>query len=254
MPDDGRAGVSAMTDSFLPYGRQTIEDDDIAAVTAALKADMLTTGPLVDAFERAFAEAVGAPHAVVCNSGTAALHMAVKAADLQPGEVCVVPTLTFLATANAARFEGGEVVFCDVDPETGLMTAETLRQALPRAHGRHVRAILAVHLRGDPIALGEIKAMADRLDAVVIEGRLSCGGLDQRKQPGRRLRRERHGLFLLPSGENHLHRRGRGRDHARRRPRGAAASRPQPRYDPRSFDLHPRRRGVQRGRRQSLVV
>jgi UDP-4-amino-4,6-dideoxy-N-acetyl-beta-L-altrosamine transaminase len=158
-----------MTDGFLPYGRQTIEDDDIAAVTAALKADLLTTGPRVAEFERAFADAVGAPHAVVCNSGTAALHMAVKAADLQPGEICVVPPITFVATANVVRFEGGEVVFCDVDPDTGLMTAETLRQALPRAHGKHVRAILPVHLRGDPIALGEIRKIADRLDAVVIE-------------------------------------------------------------------------------------
>lgn len=167
VPDDGR--VKALTDGFLPYGRQTIEDDDLLAVAAALKADLLTTGPLVEQFERAFADAVGAPHAVVCNSGTAALHMAIKAADLQPGEVCVVPPLTFVATANAVRFEGGEVVFCDVDPETGLMTAETLRQALPRAYGRRVRAILPVHLRGDPVALTEIKALADKLEAVVIE-------------------------------------------------------------------------------------
>jgi UDP-4-amino-4,6-dideoxy-N-acetyl-beta-L-altrosamine transaminase len=172
-----------MTDGFLPYGRQTIEDDDIAAVAAALKADLLTTGPLVERFEQAFAEAVGAPHAVVCNSGTAALHMAVKAADLQPGEVCVVPAVTFVATANAARFEGGEVVFCDVDPATGLMTAESLTRALPRAHGRRVRAILPVHLRGDPAPVAEIKAIADRLDAVVIEDACHAIGSMAGNQP-----------------------------------------------------------------------
>jgi UDP-4-amino-4,6-dideoxy-N-acetyl-beta-L-altrosamine transaminase len=162
-------GREIVSEGFLPYGRQTIEDDDIEAVAAALRADLLTTGPLVEQFEHAFAEAVGAPHAVVCNSGTAALHMAVKAADLQPGEVCIVPAITFVATANAARFEGGEVVIADVDPETGLMTAETLRRAMPRAHGRHIRAILPVHLRGDPAALAEIKQIADKADALVIE-------------------------------------------------------------------------------------
>ncbi|HWE44407.1 MAG TPA: UDP-4-amino-4,6-dideoxy-N-acetyl-beta-L-altrosamine transaminase, partial [Caulobacteraceae bacterium] len=172
-----------MTDGFLPYGRQTIEDDDIAAVAAALKSDLLTTGPLVEDFERAFADAVGAPHAVVCNSGTAALHMAVKAADLQPGEVCVVPAVTFVATANAARFEGGEVVFSDVDPETGLMTPDALLHALARAQGRRVRAILPVHLRGDPVALTEIKAIADRLDAVVIEDACHAVGTQSGGQP-----------------------------------------------------------------------
>ena len=85
MPDAG----------FLTYGRQTIEDDDVAAVAQALKAELLTTGPLVERFERALADRVGAAEAVVCNSGTAALHLAVKAVDLQPGETCVVPAITF---------------------------------------------------------------------------------------------------------------------------------------------------------------
>ena len=70
--------------SFLPYGRQTIEDDDVAAVAEALRADFLTTGPRVEAFEQAFAEAVGARHAVACSSGTAALHLAMLALDVGP--------------------------------------------------------------------------------------------------------------------------------------------------------------------------
>jgi UDP-4-amino-4,6-dideoxy-N-acetyl-beta-L-altrosamine transaminase len=169
MPDGGRVRGKDATAGFLPYGRQSIEDDDVEAVVAALRSDFLTTGPLVEQFERAFADAVGAPHAVVCNSGTAALHMAVKAADLQPGEVCIVPAVTFVATANAARFEGADVVFADVDPATGLMTVETLAEALRSARGRHVRAILPVHLRGDPVALADIRAIADKMGAVVIE-------------------------------------------------------------------------------------
>src|SRR5438094_434409 len=90
-PDRTEGGMSA---AFLPYGRQTIEDDDVAAVTAALHSDFLTTGPRVEEFERAFATETGAAHAVACNSGTAALHLAALALGLGPGEVAVVPTLT----------------------------------------------------------------------------------------------------------------------------------------------------------------
>ena len=112
---------------MLPYGRQTIEDDDIAAVAEALKADFLTTGPAVEAFENAFAETVGAGHAVACANGTAALHLAMLALGVGPGDVVIAPTITFLATANCARYVGAEVVFADVDPDTGLMTARSLR-------------------------------------------------------------------------------------------------------------------------------
>ncbi len=88
---------------------------------------------MVERFEAAFAEATGATCAVACNSGTAALHLAAMALDLKNGEGVVVPTTTFLATANVVRMTGAEVVFADVDPATGLMTAETLDAALARA-------------------------------------------------------------------------------------------------------------------------
>src|SRR5262245_51591423 len=148
MPDGGRAPAP-----LLPYGRQSIEADDIDAVVEALRAELLTTGPRVERFEAALAEAVGAGHAVACINGTAALHMAVKAAALGPGEVAIVPAVTFLATANCAAYEGAQVVFADVDPETGLMTAETLAEGLERARGRRVRAVLPVHLCGNPVDL-----------------------------------------------------------------------------------------------------
>lgn len=146
---------------FLPYGRQTIEADDVAAVAAALAGDMLTTGPTVGAFEQAFADAAGAVEAVACNSGTAALHLAMMALDLGPGAAVIVPTITFLATANAARMCGAEAVFADVDPETGLMTPETLREALARAQAQGVAAAGAapVHLNGqlcDMAGLAEV--------------------------------------------------------------------------------------------------
>ena len=121
---------------FLPYGRQTIEDDDVAAVAAALRADFLTTGPTVEAFETAFKAKVGARHAVAAANGTATLHLAMLALGIGEGEVCIVPSVTFLATANCARYVGAEVVFADVDPHSGLMTPDTLAQALASARRR----------------------------------------------------------------------------------------------------------------------
>jgi UDP-4-amino-4,6-dideoxy-N-acetyl-beta-L-altrosamine transaminase len=158
-----------MAGPVLPYGRQTIEDDDIAAVAAALKDDFLTTGPRVEQFERAFAEAVGARHAVACANGTAALHLAMLALDVQPGEAVIAPSITFLATANCARYVGAEVVFADVDPQSGLMTPETLEAALSRLGGRRLRAILPVHLRGDTVDLPRLAAMAGEAGAVLVE-------------------------------------------------------------------------------------
>ena len=154
---------------ILPYGRQTIEDDDIAAVAEALKADFLTTGPAGEAFERAFAETVGAKHALACANGTAALHLAMLALDVQPGEVVIAPSITFLATANCARYVGADVVFADVDPDTGLMTPATLADALERVGGRRLRAVLPVHLRGDAADLPGLEALARDAGAVLVE-------------------------------------------------------------------------------------
>lgn len=153
-----------MVERFLPYARQTIDDDDVAALTNALVSDFLTTGPEVAHFEEAFAAATGAVHAVACNSGTAALHLAALAAGLGPGRAAAVPTLTFLATANAVRMTGAEVVFADVDAETGLLTPDTFQMAIERANGAGVvlSAAFPVHLNGQ---LCDMPALADIADA-----------------------------------------------------------------------------------------
>lgn len=155
----------------LPYGRQTIEDDDLAAVATALKSDFLTTGPLVEVFERGFAEATGAKHAVACNSGTAALHLAALALDLGPDDAAIVPTLTFLSTANVVRMTGAEVVFADVDPDSGLMTAETFTAALDRAkkNGKRVKAAFPVHLNGRVCDMALLADIAARENVALIE-------------------------------------------------------------------------------------
>jgi UDP-4-amino-4,6-dideoxy-N-acetyl-beta-L-altrosamine transaminase len=154
--------------SFLPYGRQTIDDDDIAAVVEALRSDYLTTGPRVEAFETEFAAKVGAAHAVVCSNGTAALHMAMIALEVGPGDVCIVPSITFLATANCGRFQGAEVVFADVDPLTGLMTPATLETALAEAGGA-ARVVLPVHLAGRQCDMPAIRAVSEEAGCAVVE-------------------------------------------------------------------------------------
>lgn len=164
----------------LPYGRQTIEDDDIAAVVQALKADFLTTGPTVQLFEAAFADATGASEAIACNSGTAALHLATLAIDLKPGQAAVVPTVTFLATANAVHLTGAEVVFADVDSNTGLLTAKTLEAALARAHsaGLLVKAVVPVHLNGQVCDLTAMRQVAPS-DIAFVEDACHALGVDQ---------------------------------------------------------------------------
>ncbi|MEC8175069.1 MAG: aminotransferase class I/II-fold pyridoxal phosphate-dependent enzyme, partial [Pseudomonadota bacterium] len=144
---------------FLPYSRHAIDDDDIEAVSDVLRSDFLTTGPAVAAFEAAFAKRTGAGHAVACANGTAALHLAALALDLGPGDFVVVPTITFLATANAARYVGADVLFADVDPDTGLMRAEDLSEVLSANREKRIRAVFPVHLAGrpaDPEAIAQV--------------------------------------------------------------------------------------------------
>jgi len=159
---------------FLPYGRHSIDDDDIAAVVEVLQSDFLTTGPTVAAFEQSLAEATGAEHAIAVSNGTAALHLAAIALDLGPGDSVIVPTLTFLATANAARYVGAEVVFADVDPSTGLLSADSLAQAM-RQGGDNVRAVFPVHLNGQSADMAALKGVDGASELIFVED--SCHAL-----------------------------------------------------------------------------
>ncbi len=136
----------------IPYGRQSISEAEIEAVVAVLRSDFLTQGPAVDRFEQAFGAAVGAPCAVACSSGTAALHLAALAAGLGPGDRVLVAPVTFVATANAARFVGAEVGFADVEGEHATLSAAAAEAALAEARraGRPYKAVVTVDLAGHP--------------------------------------------------------------------------------------------------------
>ena len=105
-------GGEAVRETMLPYGRQWLDDDDVAAVDKVLRSDWLTTGPNVAEFERVFADFVGAGEAVAVSNGTAALHAAAYALDIASGDEVIVPPMTFAASANCVVFQGGVPVFC----------------------------------------------------------------------------------------------------------------------------------------------
>ena len=146
----------ALDQIFLPYGRHLIEEDDIAAVASVMRGEALTGGPAVAAFEEALIKATGAGHAVVCGNGTEALHLAVLAAGIGPGDWVICPAITFLATANCARYVGAEVVFADVEPDSGLISEASAKEAAARAGGA-VKAVLPVDLAGQ---FGDLPALA----------------------------------------------------------------------------------------------
>ncbi len=150
---------------FLPYARQLVEEDDIAAVAEALRSDYLTTGPRISAFEAALSRTVGAEWAVAVSSGTAALHAACFGAGVEAGDRVIVPAVTFVATANCARYLGAEVVFADVDPETGLVEPAAVAECATA----RTRAILAVHLGGGSADVTALSAIAERCGATMIE-------------------------------------------------------------------------------------
>jgi perosamine synthetase len=149
---------------MIPYGRQSIDDDDIAAVIEALRGDWLTQGPRVAAFEEALAAACGAPPAVAFSSGTAALHAACFAAGVGPGDEVVTSAITFAASANCAAYVGATPVFADISPQTWNVTAETVAAVL----SERTRAVIPVSFTGLPAPVAEIRA-ALPADVVLIE-------------------------------------------------------------------------------------
>lgn len=143
----------------LGYGRQSIDDDDVAAVVAALQSDRLTQGPRVGAFEAALGEACGSPHAVAVANGSAALHAACLALDLGPGSRVLTSANTFLASATMPLACGAEVGFLDVDPATGNLDVGLLARRLGT---ERVDAVVAVHFAGLPLAMEALLAQKRR--------------------------------------------------------------------------------------------
>ncbi len=156
---------------MIPYGRQNISEADIEAVAEVLRSDFLTQGPKIPAFEKALRDITGATHVIACNSATSALHLACMALDLGPGDILWTTPITFVASANCARYCGAEVDFVDIDPKTYNMSAAALAEKLADAKkkNRLPKIIVPVHLTGQSCDMASIGALAREYGVAVVE-------------------------------------------------------------------------------------
>ncbi len=174
---DGGAPVRTQV---LPYARQLVDEDDVAAVAAVLRSDWLTTGPAVASFEQRFAAFVHAGHGVAVSSGTAALHAAMFAAGIGPGDEVIVPAMTFAASANCVLYQGGTPVFADVDPETLLLDSDSVASRItPRT-----RVIVAVDYAGQPADYDRLRTLAGPDRYLIADACHAVGALDGDRRVG----------------------------------------------------------------------
>jgi len=174
-------GGQPVRDTLLPYGRQQIDDDDIAAVVEVLRSDWLTTGPKVGEFERAFADFVGAKEAVAVSNGTAALHAAMHALGVGKGDEVIVTPMTFAASANAVLYVGATPVFADVNPETLLIDPAQVEAKITPS----TKAIVAVDYAGQPCDYAALWAIADKHGLSIVDDAChAIGGSDRGRSVG----------------------------------------------------------------------
>lgn len=166
---------------MIPYGKQTIDQDDIQAVVDVLQSDFLTTGPKIAEFEQTVADYVGAKYAVAISNGTSALHAACFAAGIGPGDEVITTPLTFAASANCVLYCGGTPVFADVDPKTYNIDPEDIQKKITD----RTKAIIAVHLAGQPCDMDAIHSIAREHGLIVIEdGAHALGSVYKGKKVG----------------------------------------------------------------------
>ncbi len=153
----------------IPYGRQNIQQEDIDAVVNTLQADFLTQGPKVKEFEDKFAAYVGAKYALAVNNATSGLHLSVLAMGLKEGDRVITTPITFAASANCVRFANGEVWFADIDPETYLLSIESVRKLIESKPKGFFKGIIPVDFAGLPVNLEEFRELANEHDLWIIE-------------------------------------------------------------------------------------
>lgn len=165
---------------MIPYGKQSISDEDIKAVTEALKSDWITQGPAIDEFESKVATYCDVKHGVAVNSATAALHIACMALGLKEDDLIWTSPNSFVASVNCGRYCGAEVDFVDIDPNTYNMSPDILAEKLEqaKAEGKLPNIVIPVHMGGQSCEMGKIKALADRYGFKIIEDASHCIGAD----------------------------------------------------------------------------
>ncbi len=153
----------------IPYGKQHITEEDVAAVVSTLKSDFLTQGPKVREFEKDFAQYIGAKYAVAVANGTAALHLSVMGLGILPGQKVISSPITFAATTNAVLYNQGKVDFCDIDPNTILLDIKQVRSKLVKAKPGEYAGIIPVNFAGAPVQMDEFRSLADEYGIWLLE-------------------------------------------------------------------------------------
>jgi UDP-4-amino-4,6-dideoxy-N-acetyl-beta-L-altrosamine transaminase len=153
----------------IPYGRQSIDENDIRAVTDTLKSDFLTQGPQIGQFEDAFAKYIGVKYAVAVSNGTAALHLCALALNVKNGDKVITTPITFVASANCVKYAGGEVVFSDIDPSSYLIDINKIRTLLESSPKGTYKGIIPVDFAGRAVNLEECRKLADQYGLWIIE-------------------------------------------------------------------------------------
>lgn len=160
---------------MIPIANPEMGTDEQQRVQTVLESGMLADGPVVREFEDEFADYCGAEHAVATSNGTTALHAAFEALELGEGDRVVTTPFSFIASANAVRLAGAEVVFADIDPETYNLDPDAVREQF-EAHDGQIDAILAVHLYGLPADLPALREIADEYNAYLVEDAAQAHG------------------------------------------------------------------------------
>lgn len=153
----------------IPYGRQYITEEDVAAVRDVLLSDYLTQGPRIKEFEDRFSEYIGCKYAVAVSNGTAALHLSAISLNVKPGDKVITTPITFVASANCVRYCGGEVVFADIDPKTYLLDVKSVKKLLESAPIGTYKGIIPVDFAGRSVNLEEFRKLAEEFDLWIIE-------------------------------------------------------------------------------------
>jgi UDP-4-amino-4,6-dideoxy-N-acetyl-beta-L-altrosamine transaminase len=169
----------------IPYGRQSISEEDIQSVVAVLKSDWLTQGPAVERFEEAVSRYCGAPYAITANSATSALHIACLALGVGPGDWVWTSPITFVASANCALYCGAQVDFVDIDPNTYNISVDHLAKKLAQAEqeNRLPKVVIPVHFCGQPCDMNGIHALSRRYGFKIIEDASHAIGGKYRGEP-----------------------------------------------------------------------
>ena len=175
-----------MIDHPIPYGHQHITDEDVAAVVEALKSDYMTQGPRIGEFEKAFAGYLGCRYASMVSNGTAALHLCALALGIRPGDKVITTPITFVASANGFRYEGAEIVFCDIDPKTFLMDLDKLEDMLKGSPKGTYKAVVPVDFAGYPIDEERLRSLADEYGFAIVVDACHAPGASFTDSKGRR--------------------------------------------------------------------